>query len=122
MENVVSTLAGRSVADRQEAYAVEIRTLLDAALTVMREQETIEADALPSTVQSLLAARLDSLDRLERRLLQSASVIGQTFWEGALSSRVWIRESIGIPSVYSGANPRRWRSLDGTGITLDPAR
>lgn len=42
MENVVSTLAGRSVADRQEAYAVEIRTLLDAALAVMRDQETIE--------------------------------------------------------------------------------
>jgi len=42
VENIVSTLAGRSVADRQEAYAVEIRTLLDAALTVMREQETIE--------------------------------------------------------------------------------
>src|SRR3954470_16697334 len=48
------------------------------------EEETAEAAALPSTVQSLLAARLDSLDRLERRLLQSASVVGQTFWEGAL--------------------------------------
>jgi AcrR family transcriptional regulator len=42
VENVVSTLAGRSVADRHEAYAVEIRTLLDAALTVMRRDETIE--------------------------------------------------------------------------------
>ncbi|HET8593088.1 MAG TPA: adenylate/guanylate cyclase domain-containing protein [Solirubrobacterales bacterium] len=50
------------------------------------EQETVEAEALPTTVQSLLAARLDSLDRLERRLLQSASVVGQTFWEGALAS------------------------------------
>ncbi len=49
------------------------------------EEESAEAQALPSTVQSLLAARLDSLDRLERRLLQSASVIGQTFWEGALA-------------------------------------
>src|SRR4051794_4995983 len=49
------------------------------------EEETVEADALPRTVQSLLAARLDSLDRLERRLLQSASVVGQTFWEGALA-------------------------------------
>jgi class 3 adenylate cyclase/tetratricopeptide (TPR) repeat protein len=48
------------------------------------EEETVEAEALPSTVQSLLAARLDSLDRLERRLLQSASVVGQSFWEGAL--------------------------------------
>ena len=50
------------------------------------EENTVEATALPSTVQSLLAARLDSLDRLERRLLQSASVIGQTFWEGALAT------------------------------------
>src|SRR4030095_8534644 len=29
---------------------------------------------------------LDSLDRLERRLLQSASVVGQNFWEGALAA------------------------------------
>jgi class 3 adenylate cyclase/tetratricopeptide (TPR) repeat protein len=50
------------------------------------EEETAEAEALPTTVQSLLAARLDSLERLERRLLQSASVVGQTFWEGALAT------------------------------------
>ncbi len=50
------------------------------------EEETAEAQALPRTVQSLLAARLDSLERLERRLLQSASVVGQTFWEGALTA------------------------------------
>ncbi|MGH2956291.1 MAG: AAA family ATPase, partial [Solirubrobacterales bacterium] len=50
------------------------------------EEDTVEAEALPSTVQSLLAARLDSLDREERRLLQHASVVGQTFWEGSLES------------------------------------
>ncbi|HEX6586708.1 MAG TPA: adenylate/guanylate cyclase domain-containing protein [Solirubrobacterales bacterium] len=50
------------------------------------EEDTVEAEALPTTVQALLAARLDSLDRLERRLLQSASVVGQTFWEGALAA------------------------------------
>src|ERR687897_48526 len=48
------------------------------------EEDTVEAAALPSTVQSLLAARLDSLDRLERRLLLHAAVVGQTFWEGSL--------------------------------------
>jgi AcrR family transcriptional regulator len=42
VENVVSTLAGRSLADRHEAYAAEIRTLFDAALTVMRRDETID--------------------------------------------------------------------------------
>ena len=42
MENLVSTLADRSLAQRHETYAVEIRTLLDAALTVMRAGETID--------------------------------------------------------------------------------
>src|SRR5262249_53673640 len=55
-------------------------------VTAFVEGEPVGAAALPSTVRSLLAARLDSLDRLERRLLQSASVIGQTFWQGALAS------------------------------------
>ena len=50
----------------------------------LREEDTVEAETLPSTVQSLLAARLDSLDRHERRLLQHAAVVGQTFWNGSL--------------------------------------
>ncbi|HET8976379.1 MAG TPA: adenylate/guanylate cyclase domain-containing protein, partial [Solirubrobacterales bacterium] len=48
------------------------------------EDDTVETAALPSTVQSLLAARLDSLDPHERRLLQHAAVVGQVFWDGAL--------------------------------------
>jgi class 3 adenylate cyclase len=50
------------------------------------EEDTVEAAALPSTVQSLLAARLDSLALLERRLLQHAAVVGQNFWSGSLSA------------------------------------
>lgn len=42
MENLVPTLADRSLAQRRETYATEIRTLLDAALTVMRREETID--------------------------------------------------------------------------------
>ena len=49
------------------------------------EEDTVEMATLPSTVQSLLAARLDSLDRPERRLLLQASVVGQTFWDGSLA-------------------------------------
>jgi class 3 adenylate cyclase/predicted ATPase len=41
---------------------------------------------LPDTVQALLAARLDSLDPFERRLVQHASVVGRTFWHGALTA------------------------------------
>jgi AcrR family transcriptional regulator len=42
VENLVSTLADRSLAARHETYAAEIRTLLDAALAVMRGEDTID--------------------------------------------------------------------------------
>ncbi len=41
---------------------------------------------LPDTVQAVLAARLDALDPFERRLVQQASVVGRTFWEGSLAA------------------------------------
>ena len=41
---------------------------------------------LPETVQALLAARLDSLDPFERRVVQQAAVVGRTFWEDALAA------------------------------------
>jgi class 3 adenylate cyclase/tetratricopeptide (TPR) repeat protein len=43
-----------------------------------------DAAGLPDTVQALLAARLDSLDPFERRLVQQAAVVGRTFWEDVL--------------------------------------
>jgi predicted ATPase/class 3 adenylate cyclase len=44
-----------------------------------------EASAeLPDTVQRLLAARLDSLEPLERQLVAHAAVLGPTFWASAL--------------------------------------
>ncbi|MEA2449589.1 MAG: hypothetical protein QOG63_1521, partial [Thermoleophilaceae bacterium] len=45
------------------------------------------ADAdLPDTVQGVLAARLDSLEPFERRLIQHAAVAGRTFWAGSLTT------------------------------------
>ena len=48
------------------------------------EEGAVETEALPETVHSVLAARLDSLPRSERRVLQAAAVVGQTFWEGSV--------------------------------------
>ena len=45
-----------------------------------------DTEALPETVHSVLAARLDSLPRGERRVLQAAAVVGQTFWEGSVDA------------------------------------
>ena len=39
---------------------------------------------LPDSVQGLISARLDSLTRAEKELLQDAAVIGKVFWPGAL--------------------------------------
>jgi class 3 adenylate cyclase/tetratricopeptide (TPR) repeat protein len=51
----------------------------------LADESSGELVELPDTVQGLLAARLDSLDPVERRLVQHAAVVGRTFWEGALA-------------------------------------
>ena len=48
------------------------------------EEGGVHAAELPDTVQGVLAARLDALEPFERRLVQQASVVGRTFWEGSL--------------------------------------
>ena len=50
----------------------------------LTEEEGASASELPATVQGLLAARLDSLESFQRRLLAHAAVVGRTFWEAAL--------------------------------------
>jgi len=56
-------------------YAEEFVRLLD---------ERTDGTALPETVQGIIAARLDVLDRDEKELLQDAAVLGRVFWAGAL--------------------------------------
>jgi predicted ATPase/class 3 adenylate cyclase len=51
----------------------------------IREEGSKDVQTLPETVHAVLAARLDSLSVQERRVLQHASVVGQTFWEGSLA-------------------------------------
>jgi DNA-binding SARP family transcriptional activator/predicted ATPase len=41
-------------------------------------------EAVPPSVEALLAARLDRLDRDERAVLQRAAVVGREFWRGAV--------------------------------------
>jgi class 3 adenylate cyclase/tetratricopeptide (TPR) repeat protein len=41
---------------------------------------------LPDSVQGLISARLDSLTRAEKELLQDAAVVGKVFWPSALTA------------------------------------
>jgi class 3 adenylate cyclase/tetratricopeptide (TPR) repeat protein len=47
---------------------------------------SLDAAALPSSVQAIIAARLDGLDPVDKALLQNAAVIGKVFWAGAVAS------------------------------------
>jgi predicted ATPase/class 3 adenylate cyclase len=51
---------------------------------VLREHGSIEM--LPETVQGLIAARIDLLEPEHKSLLQSAAVVGKTFWLGSVAA------------------------------------
>jgi tetratricopeptide (TPR) repeat protein len=56
----------------------------EAMVRRISEEGGTSAAELPDTVQGLLAARLDSLEPIERQLVAHAAVLGRTFWESAL--------------------------------------
>jgi len=66
-----------------------IRRLIDEG-HLRREADTWVATSgiadvdIPDTVQGVILARLDLLDRLEKKVIQHAAVIGREFWASAL--------------------------------------
>ncbi len=53
---------------------------------LLDEPAGVEELEIPDTVQGVLAARIDLLTPLEKRVVQSAAVVGRTFWNGAVRS------------------------------------
>ncbi|MEZ4597251.1 MAG: adenylate/guanylate cyclase domain-containing protein [Chloroflexota bacterium] len=89
-EEAVSRIVTR--ADGVPLYAVEIVRMLvgDGRLVATdgayhAAGELVEL-AVPPTLQGLIAARLDALDPIDRRLVQDAAVLGQTFSVSALAA------------------------------------
>jgi class 3 adenylate cyclase/tetratricopeptide (TPR) repeat protein len=84
---------GRSILDRAQGipfYSVEtVRMLLDRGFLVgdgtsYRPLVDIESLEIPETLHALVAARLDGLDPLERKVAQDGAVLGRSFFkEGA---------------------------------------
>jgi len=70
-----------------------VRQLVDGGM-VVREGEgwratgDVETVVIPDTVQAVLAARIDLLERGSRRALQAAAVVGRVFWPGAVARLV----------------------------------
>ena len=100
-------LAGRIEGDYAErlAAAAEGNPLfIEELAAVVVERTAGEADELPTTIRSILAARLDALEPDERAILLDAAVVGKIFWRGALE-RIE-RRSVGL-SVLLGALQER---------------
>jgi class 3 adenylate cyclase/predicted ATPase len=89
-ETTVGTILGR--ADGIPLYAVEtVRMLiaegrLEAIDGGYRPVGDLTELAIPETLRSLIASRLDALDAADRSLLQDGSVLGQRFTVPALSA------------------------------------
>jgi predicted ATPase len=88
-ELVTALLPGGAGADAALALQVAERSggnplFAEEMVNRISERGADDSEALPDTVHSVLAARLDGLPRAERRVLLAASVVGQTFWEGAI--------------------------------------
>jgi tetratricopeptide (TPR) repeat protein len=71
-------------------YAEEfVRMLVDRGILVRHEHAwriaSNEEIPVPGTAQALIAARLGTLPREQRRLVLDASVFGKVFWAGALA-------------------------------------
>jgi class 3 adenylate cyclase/tetratricopeptide (TPR) repeat protein len=57
-----------------------------ARMAADRSAADLATVELPGSVQGIIAARLDGLDPADKSLLQDASVVGKTFWLGAVSA------------------------------------
>jgi class 3 adenylate cyclase/tetratricopeptide (TPR) repeat protein len=67
-----------------------IRRLVDGGLIEhaddrWRATEGIERVEIPDTVQAVLAARIDLLEPIDKRIAQAAAVVGRVFWSGPVA-------------------------------------
>jgi class 3 adenylate cyclase/tetratricopeptide (TPR) repeat protein len=86
-ETLADALLTRSrVSPEQRALVLERAEgnplFLEEIARALDDDETV--DRIPDTVQALIAARIDRLPPEEKRVLQSAALIGRVFWRGAL--------------------------------------
>ena len=89
-DKAAATIVAR--ADGIPLYAVEtVRTLVADGRLVEQDgvyvpQGDLTSLAVPDTLTALIAARLDRLDEIDRRIVYDAAVLGQSFTEDALAA------------------------------------
>jgi class 3 adenylate cyclase len=87
---LISALSERPLLDAATQSALMARAggnplYAEQFVRMLEERESVEDLPLPESVQGIIAARLDSLQPEEKKLLQDAAVVGKVFWVGALA-------------------------------------
>jgi class 3 adenylate cyclase len=72
---------------REMVYSLQDRGLLDAERNWSGARNDEDVD-VPDNVQSVILSRIDVLPAREKRILQAGSVVGRTFWTGALETLI----------------------------------
>jgi class 3 adenylate cyclase len=100
-------LAGRVEDEYAERLAVAAEgnpLFIEELAAVVAERSAEDADALPTTIRSILAARLDALEPDERSVILDAAVVGKIFWRGVLE-RIR-KESAGLSTLLGALEAR----------------
>jgi class 3 adenylate cyclase len=75
-------------ADAKAAHVAEVAEgnplFIEQFAAVLSERDDDESDSLPTTIRGLVSARLDALPPDEREVILDASIVGKSFWRGAL--------------------------------------
>jgi len=89
-EGTISAKMRRALLDKTGGNPLFLEEVM---LSVAECGEERAIDEIPDTVQALIAARIDRLQPMSKEVLQRASVIGRSFWAGAIE---YLTESDGI--------------------------
>ena len=88
-------LLGADAQAANVAEAAEGNPLFIEQLAAAMSESGAAAESLPTTIRGLVAARLDALPQEERDAILDASIVGKTFWRGALGRIARDPDSLG---------------------------
>jgi serine/threonine protein kinase/tetratricopeptide (TPR) repeat protein len=85
---VVERAAGNPFYAEELVKALIARAVLvpDATGKLSLDRAMFDPELLPRSIQALLQARIDSVEPVARTVLLAASVVGRTFWKGAVEA------------------------------------
>jgi predicted ATPase len=88
-ELIDALLAGANLSGECRSEVLEVTEgnplFVEETIRMIAEGGDTARIPIPSTLQALIAARIDRLPVAQKRMLQRAALVGRIFWDGALS-------------------------------------